>query len=798
MLSNEKICSNCNAEVKEGSNFCSKCGIKLEFQDIFLCPTCGAKINPDSNFCSKCGTRLVEDFHEISSENNNETIPNENLSKSKPEVNYNDNMPENVYNDSITANKSGKTKVKFSRGKITTVITALIIVIIAVFAGILTLNRKTGSPFIMYIKDQELNFSYLSKAKPFELTNKLVDSNDVYSTDEFYDLNYFIHVSEDHKYIFYPDEIGDYEFSIYWRELKADKSKESHKIDSGLIIYMTISKNGDKMFYLKGTERKLYVYDRKKDEKSKLDENVMNLYVSDDGDYIIYTALSDGMFNIYEMHLNGIKGEKSKIDSNKATFSLYPEYIAAYPNSKKVFYLKDDNLYVKENNKDKVKIASKVSNVISVVNEKSVYYIKEEEVKVSLDKFVADDLLDTDKAIVEPATPSYPDEPIYPDMSDYTYQKWYSSYWGYEYNSDLDEWGYWIEETDWDRYNEAIDQYKKDYAKWENEYNRLTEEYTDNYNLYEEKLLRDKIRNELKDSVNAITYKKHKLYYWNGETETLIADNLSLEYPFYQSDITTSLKVPVVIYKKYSDLDSKTYMMSDLFIDDYYDIVDNLRNRIQLTRSITDKIYIAYEDKEYPVETKAAIKWTISDDYNIYYMDEYNRDKMVYTLNKIKLSDTGIDSPVKVDENVTDYCLLNGDRLIYYREIKEGSGDIYQDGKQLATDVYFDSIVSIKDSDALFYMIDYSTSNDEGTLCCLIKDKQVTVSDNVYSFIPVSEKNIVYLKDYDTDREKGDLVLYQGNKKKVTIDTEVSVIFNFNNHTVLPYDYNYFLNVISD
>ena len=46
------ICNNCNAEIAEGSQFCMKCGNKV--QDL-TCKHCGTKLEPGSKFCSKCG-----------------------------------------------------------------------------------------------------------------------------------------------------------------------------------------------------------------------------------------------------------------------------------------------------------------------------------------------------------------------------------------------------------------------------------------------------------------------------------------------------------------------------------------------------------------------------------------------------------------------------------------------------------------------------------------------------------------------------------------------------------------------
>jgi len=221
-----------------------------------------------------------------------------------------------------------------------------------------------------------------------------------------------LYFSEDYRYVFYPDKISEYGYSYYWKDLKSDK-EEAQKIDGGaFFLYVTINKSGSKFFYIKGEESKLYVYDRIAGEKNKLDENVIALYVSDDGNYIVYVTYKDDKKTLYEMSLKGIEGEKKKIDSDCSI-------VEAYPNSKKVYYLKDNSLYLKENNKDKVKISSDVTWVVSVVDESSLYYLKSDKVYSGLDSFIEDDYSESDNQISEPALPVYPEEPQYPNQNDY-------------------------------------------------------------------------------------------------------------------------------------------------------------------------------------------------------------------------------------------------------------------------------------------------------------------------------------------------------------------------------------------
>lgn len=48
------LCSNCDKEIPDGSEFCSYCGAKQE--ELLFCYKCGHEIPADSDFCQFCGT----------------------------------------------------------------------------------------------------------------------------------------------------------------------------------------------------------------------------------------------------------------------------------------------------------------------------------------------------------------------------------------------------------------------------------------------------------------------------------------------------------------------------------------------------------------------------------------------------------------------------------------------------------------------------------------------------------------------------------------------------------------------
>ena len=55
-----KVCSNCGAQIQDGTKFCGKCGQKVpvETSEPKVCPNCGATLQDGVKFCGKCGQKI--------------------------------------------------------------------------------------------------------------------------------------------------------------------------------------------------------------------------------------------------------------------------------------------------------------------------------------------------------------------------------------------------------------------------------------------------------------------------------------------------------------------------------------------------------------------------------------------------------------------------------------------------------------------------------------------------------------------------------------------------------------------
>ncbi len=754
-MTTQARCPKCDAVLIEGAVFCLQCGTKIEeagepaFDTVF-CPECGAKTSSEFAFCKECGKVLQEGTPKEETPKEISVIENpKEAKKPKPGL-------------------FAKLRVKplLIGAVVLVAVAAIAVSAFVVFGG----GGETGvGEHLVYLRDDELQLSNLTQDKPFELTGKFYEGSTALGPDSAPLLSGLICTSSDGRYIFYPDRIAESEnsFSYYWRDLTAAPDKqEATKVDSDIIIdsafgrlsdYACVSDDGSRSFYVKGEDKRLYAYDRASGEKSKLDDNVTGFSADESGNYIIYAIFEDGEYTLYEMTLDGITGERAKIDSASNVERVYP-------NTKKVFYIKDGSLYYKISGEDKVKIASDVNRVVSVVNETSVYYIKAEEIKTPLADFIDDDLAADDRNTSDPGVkPAYPVQPSPVSPGDST----------------------------------AYSRYLQDIETWKQTCTRIDEEYEAAQTNYYKRLFHDELRTALGDEDNAVSYSKYSLYYWNNGESTLVAEDIGREDNRQPVFLAASDKAETVVYQKYNMSARKLFKISELVTaggrSDYYngyvyDIVSEFRSEVSSPRKVAPDVYVAAGTHESIIECDNAKDWRIRNDGVVCFLDDYNDDKGYGTLMSATIENGAAAKPEKIDEDVNIFEFGNGSRrLIYFKDVSNGAGDLYLDGKRISSDVRADIHTSVfyvgqrwlynyEDSENLIYYTDFSDKRQNGTLNIYKDGKSAKISDDACYFVAIDENNVAYLFDYNFDRQRGDLKLFDG-KESTTIDTDVTAVF---------------------
>jgi hypothetical protein len=626
---------------------------------------------------------------------------------------------------------------------------AVILVIIAaaiLIPGLLKKNKSVNAA--LYLKDGEINYSSLTGINPKEITDQLSGSSS--DTSDFgYYIGYSITFSSDGKRIFYPDRFNDNSegMTIYYQNLNS-KTLEGEKIDSEISQYRT-NDAGTKIFYIKGEENDLYVSNLK--EKEKLDSNVSAFYVSSDGSKVIYCN-DDG--NIYEK--DGSK-DIIKLDSNSSIQYVSEDLTTLY-------YLKGDTLYLKKGNKDKEKLLTDVTNVVSIYETGEIYYLKENGADYLLSDYVNDDMLAWDQTITEPVEPVYPNYYDYQPDTEYPVEP--------DYYSFADYWGY----VDWDAYDAAYNEYYAavdEYnAQWDEAYNTAVADYNSQYDAYlaalEEynaKLNRDSIRANIEGVTIPVT--KYTLSYYDSKKSFVITDN-------YYTNLDYSSQKPVLLYQNLNESGIPKLNLSE------YTSYDDLYSMATNSLFYKTENYSAVGSESKLLNQESGTSYYLKEDGSaFYYLDNYNETADSSDLYEITITDNKPGDPVLAEEDVSNVSLLyDGNSLIYFKNVNNMEGDLYLNKKPVDSEVYIYSAYIKEGTDELMYFVDFNSDTQLGTLKLYNSKDKIKIGDDINSYCVVSDKYITCLMDYDVNAGKGDLYVYDGSDKKKQIDTDVTSIIS--------------------
>ncbi len=396
-------CNSCGYELEDGSKFCENCGKPIS-NDI-LCPGCNMKVAADDAFCANCGfalkqlvaettppraieeTAIVEDTASIEPVTTDKSVePAASAEPAIPEAPVapvvpvapienvapiNSAMPINNFapaNNATVVPKAPRKKKKFLL--IGLPIIAVILVAAVVLSSIFIFGKKSKINYALYIKDGELCYASLKNPEPWEVTSNLFD--DIDEADEYLRRNPWC--TDDGKTIFFIDNItyndeGSTEYDLYYRSAK-NPDKEAVEIDSGIRSYW-VSVKGDYVTYIK--DDNLYQHDLK--DKTKIDSDVSDLVLSEDGSTVVYTKREDKKDgeegeDTYELCYWQRGKDSEEIDDGIYRIDGVTEDV------KDVFYTKEDTLYKNTLGKDSQKISDNVEDLVSVYPSGEVYYLK--------------------------------------------------------------------------------------------------------------------------------------------------------------------------------------------------------------------------------------------------------------------------------------------------------------------------------------------------------------------------------------------------------------------------------------
>lgn len=652
---------------------------------MITCPKCNKELADDARFCDECGASL-----EATAEETMETTTEEQVETAQEvkEPAKGIKIPKLPFNIDQKMLKLGAIAV------------AAILVVVLLLSTILGSAGKQNYTF--YIKDSEVFYTSISKIKPWQVTDNLVDGDGVDNSDLRYlalYYSYLFQVSEDGKTVFFVDKIGDSDgFSLYYRAINKAK-KEAVKI-SGEVESYQLNEKSNIVTYKKNDN--LYQYDMK--ESEKIANDVTSYYVSDDGKMMVYLDDED------RAYFKKTGKDKEKIDSDVE----YIEHVSEECDT--VYYIKDDNLYMKSYGKEKEKIASDVYNVIKVYESGEMYYLKDASEEVSLLDYVTDDKKDEDAAMKEPE---------YPKRADYDSAD--------EYDKAYDEYRearqkYWDKE-DRDELREELKEEELDLDCYELFYfnGKKSESVAKNVDNYDVEYAADKA---------VIAYASY------GEGDI---DKVKLSEIDYIWEVEDLVEDAMEEGKAWSvAVKTKTSAVSQEDAD-YFTVADD-GTELYFLADISDENGHGdlYKAKVSGSKVKKAEKFD-TDVYAESYAVSYTDDDITYYKD---VDDDGETGTLYIGKKkVSDDVKVNSDRYYAEQEIVLFLTD-YDDDNNCGILNQFNGSKSVKIADDVYsyhvtakgdivYLSDYSTEKYRGDLYLYKKNKPKKIDEDVVAIIPV-------------------------------------------------------------
>lgn len=506
-----------------------------------------------------------------------------------------------------------------------------------------------------------------------------------------------------------------------------DSGSDSNYTLSEMRYYLsnrvTLSKDGKKLFFPDKASVNSYGYlneftlyyrdvTKKNGEATKIDSGMTSYLVNEKGSLVIYKK--DG--NLYEHNLK----EKTKIASDVSSYRISE-------NGKTVLYLviedneEAGNLYLRKSGKDAEKVASDVTSIVYFSdNGKDFMYMKDDSL------YSQSGTKDAVKVDGDVTDTFY----VYEDGSFY-YTK--------------------VEDAEIKCWDVISDDMQNDDGQY------------------------DELREALKETT--ISNPVQALCYYDGKNTTTITESYLTLHDY-------ATEKPVIIYGALDgDLpDVKLSAYVD-YAGSYY--ADSWSVEHLLEQEAADSLVtnLASEDKTSAIDLEDIYNIYINFDgdkaYALTEIDNEGEDPdYTVTLHEITISGSKVKKVDQLDEDVYAYScyFAHNDAFIYFKDVKDGEGELYMNGTKVDDDVYDGSISYDENTKSLYYFVDWNEEKDLGTLKQFKGKKATSIKDDVHDFSITPEGEVLFLYDYDTDSYKGELWLLNGKKTTKLDDDVVAII----------------------
>ena len=750
-------CPNCHAPVADGCRFCGACGAPIPQEPVAptkvpapgdakpaptTCPNCGKTLPSGARFCQSCGAPIAAQAEPAAAQTEPAAAQTEPAAvqaepaaaQAEPIAAWAEAPTARTRDAAASAKNTITAKVKAAgsrssaegtpkrkkpTAKIIGISAVAVVLVVAIILGITLIPGKHASNTAIYLKDGNLCVPPNVKKNADLLTMQMVSD---------------------------PDALQG-EITGLW------DYQDSTNACSG--CGATLSKDGSKLFYISTdleTEIRLCYIDLKAKNATpvRISGGVVLAFSVNESATLVTFLRDDN--NLYQYDMQSGKAEKIASDlhgmqNGKAEefASDLEEYFVASRDGSKIVYTTENGLYLYSGLGKTEKLSNDYCSQVYTPDDalSTIYYVDEDDTLFcnktgkAEDSFKIASGVDTLYGLTENGV-YYTTDSKTVTMYDYVNQDLLSvdpdslerpEYpFSFEYDTDAE-------------YQAAMKQYKADMEVYEHA-NDLR---------------------ELQKDLSYIPYALVTLNYFNGSSASVVAEDV-----FSDSISRAYIYTHAAAVLEYTCPDPEK--AAALTVGDMEAIIDS---NYSYASTASDHIYNKIRSSSVAVNGTARASdldiycICLTEDGQTACIITKNPDNSDIDLYQAGISGSGLQTPTQTASDIDDLQII-GNNVVFWQD-----STVFVNNARIDDDVLAGH-VAFRDDGSFVYLV--GEEDDNSYQLKSYKDgKTTTIADDVFNFGFTTGGELLYLRDYNTDRSAGTLYLYNG-KDSTKLDDDVLAI----------------------
>ena len=288
------------------------------------------------------------------------------------------------------------------------------------------------------------------------------------------------------------------------------------------------------------------------------------------------------------------------------------------------------------------------------------------------------------------------------------------------------------------------------------EYRAAMEQYEADMEVYEHA---NDLR-ELQKDLAREQYTLVTLNYFNGSQSSVVAEDVRSNSISYASSYARAAAVLEYTYPDPEKAAALTMDDMEAIIDSNYHYANiYIYNKIRSSA-------VAVNGTAYALDLNV---WTInpSEDGQTVYITTKNPDNSDIDLYQAGISGSGLQTPTQIASDIDDLQII-GNNAVFWQD-----STVFVNNARIDDDVLADH-VAFRDDGSFVYLV--GEEDDNSYQLKSYKDGKITtIADDVFNFGFTTGGELLYLRDYNTNRSAGTLYLYNG-KDSTKLDDDVFLI----------------------